>query len=143
MGTVVASRDGGRGVRIGAVEKRQKRVPLDPLRHEIDAAPIVLVHRAERCMLRIPPAGGRRKRMLASDRSVKLAADRENRVADFFRTQAPASESRVDFSRRLLDCTSSGLSRCSSKIADKSRSESRRRCMAFTDHPLLDEWLAR
>ena len=38
--------------------------------------------------------------MLARDRPIELAADRENRVADFFGTQTPACKRSEEISRQ-------------------------------------------
>ena len=99
-------RCGSAGVWIGPVKEREERVPLDPLRHEVDAAPVVVVKSGERGVLGEPPPNRRRKRMPAGHGSVKLAALGENRVADFLRTQAATSEGREAISRESAPAVS-------------------------------------
>ena len=47
-GVVLVVRAGGAGVGVGAVEQRQERMPLDALRHQVDAAAVGVVDRLER-----------------------------------------------------------------------------------------------
>ena len=93
VGTVVAIRSRRAGVGVRAVEQRQERMPLDPLHHQVNAAPVVIIDRRERGVLREAPTFLRRKRVALSRRAVEIAADRENRVANLLGAQSPAGKS--------------------------------------------------
>ena len=53
----------GAGVGVGAVEERQERVPLDALRHQVDAAAVGVVDGLERVVLREVPGRLARERV--------------------------------------------------------------------------------
>ena len=55
---------GRRGVRVRSIEQREERMPLEPLRHEINAPLVVVVDRAEWSVLRVAPIDRRREGML-------------------------------------------------------------------------------
>ena len=61
-------------VRVGAVEQRQKGMPPEPLRHQIDAATVGFVDGGEGSMLRKPPRLDGRKGMRPAERAIEIAA---------------------------------------------------------------------
>ena len=65
-------------------------MPLDALRHEVNAAAVVIVRGRVRTVLGIPPSSGRRKRMPLSDRQIQITTGFQNGVPGFFGTQAAA-----------------------------------------------------
>ena len=93
-GVVLVSRARRAGAGIGAVEDREVRMPLDALRHQVDAAAVRVVDGLERIVLGEFPLGLRRERMRAGGREVEVAAEREQRVADRLGVEAPAREAR-------------------------------------------------
>ena len=83
---------GGAGARVGSVEDGQIGMPLDALRHEIDAAFAGFVGGFERVVLREFPVALRRKGMRAAGRAVERAAEGEQGVADAFGVEAAAGK---------------------------------------------------
>ena len=84
--------DAGACIGVGAVEQSEERVPFDALRHEVNAAPVVVVKGDERVVLRETPGLRVRKRVRPTGTAVEVAADREDRVADLLRAEPAPCE---------------------------------------------------
>ena len=80
VGTVVVARSAVVALGSAPSKKRRNGCRLIALRHEIHAAPVVVVKTDIRAVLGIRPAEGRRKRMPARDGAVELPALGEYRV---------------------------------------------------------------
>lgn len=90
---LVAAR--GAGVGVGSIEQGEKRVALDALGHEVDAAAGGIVDRLERGMLGEVPGFFGRERVRATGGAVEVAADEQEGVADFLGLESAAGEGGV------------------------------------------------
>ncbi len=136
-GVVLVIRGRRAGVGVGAVEERQERVPLDALRHQVDAAAVRLVDGLERVVLREVPGRLGRERVRAAGRAVEAAADGQQRVADRLGVEPPAAGT-------ARGSRWPGRARAFGRVVGARRSWYVRdsmisRCIALTDQPDFDE----
>ena len=86
-GNRAATAFGGARVRVRPVEQREKRMPLDALRHQVNAAFLRVVNRPERIVLREVRVL-RGERMPLARLTIQLVGECEQRVAEFLGLQA-------------------------------------------------------